>query len=267
VLDALQLLLDLVGMVPGAGAIPDLLNGCISLARGDFFGAALSVFSAIPAAGDVVGAGKIIKNAEKYVEALKLVESKVLPKLPANVAKPLKEFIDKAKDKLDELMGKGKTAEKAPDAPNGKPKTGEEDEAAKKGDTQVKKTPKDCSALASGVPGSEYKGGSHGKMSPGGKSRDQEAHHMPSNKASPHAYSDGPTIQMDTADHKQTASHDNKPQAAAYRAAQELLASQGKSGFTKAFFMDVIDIETKFPGKYTAAIAQAAAYAKCMGYM
>jgi hypothetical protein len=142
VLDALQLLLDLVGMVPGAGAIPDLLNGCISLARGDFFGAALSVFSAIPAAGDVVGAGKIIKNGEKYVEALKLVESKVLPKLPANVAKPLKEFIDKAKDKLDELMGKGKTAEKAPDAPNEKPKTGEGDEAAKKGDTQVKSTRK-----------------------------------------------------------------------------------------------------------------------------
>ncbi len=138
VLDALQLLLDLVGMVPGAGAIPDLLNGCISLARGDFFVAALSVFSAIPAAGDVVGAGKIIKNGEKYVEALKLVESKVLPKLPAKMAKPLKEFIDKAKDKLDELMGKGKTAEKAPDAPNEKPKTGEGDEAAKKGDTQVK---------------------------------------------------------------------------------------------------------------------------------
>jgi hypothetical protein len=31
--------------------------------------------------------------------------------------------------------------------------------------------------------------------------------------------------------------------------------------------MDVVDIETKFPGKYTAAIAQAMAYAKCMGFM
>ena len=41
-LDALQLLLDLGGMVPGAGAIADLLNAAISAARGDWLGMALS---------------------------------------------------------------------------------------------------------------------------------------------------------------------------------------------------------------------------------
>jgi len=104
-LDALQLLLDLGGMVPGAGAIADLLNAAISAARGDWLGMALSIFSAAPAVGDAAALAKIAKNGPKYVEALAVVEAKVLPKLPDRLAKPLKEFIDKAKTKMDELSG------------------------------------------------------------------------------------------------------------------------------------------------------------------
>ena len=33
-IDALQLVLDLAGMIPGAGAVPDLINAVISLLRG-----------------------------------------------------------------------------------------------------------------------------------------------------------------------------------------------------------------------------------------
>ena len=84
--DALQLLLDLAGMIPGAGAVPDLLNAGISAAKGDYIGAALSVVSAVPGLGDAAGAAKIAKNADKYAQALAVVETKVLPKLPVSVS-------------------------------------------------------------------------------------------------------------------------------------------------------------------------------------
>ncbi len=91
---------------------------------------------------------------------------------------------------------------------------------------------------------------------------------MPASASSPHPYKKGPCIQMDKADHAKTASHDNKANSAVYRATQEaLMKSGGKPGFLAAFMMDVDDIESKFPGKYTSAMVQAMAYAKCMGYM
>lgn len=136
-LDALQMLLDLAGMIPGAGAVPDLINAGISAAQGDYVGAALSVVSAVPGVGDAAGAAKIAKNAEKYAQALVVVETKVLPKLPESVGKPLKAFIDKAKNKIDEIRGPKKDVPE----PN-KPKADtpkKESEPVKGGnDTQVK---------------------------------------------------------------------------------------------------------------------------------
>jgi hypothetical protein len=49
-LDALQMLLDVVGLIPGLGAPADILNAIISGARGDWLGAALSLFGAVPVA-------------------------------------------------------------------------------------------------------------------------------------------------------------------------------------------------------------------------
>jgi hypothetical protein len=136
-LDALQLLLDLAGMIPGAGAVPDLLNAAISAAKGDYIGAALSVLSAVPGAGDVAGAAKIAKNADKYAKALVVVETKVLPKLPASVAKPIKAFIDKAKQKIEEIKGPKKDAPEDKKTKEETPK--KEPEPANGGkDTQVK---------------------------------------------------------------------------------------------------------------------------------
>jgi Novel toxin 15 len=136
-LDALQMLLDLAGMIPGAGAVPDLLNATISVAKGDYIEAALSVVSAVPGLGDAAGAAKIAKNAEKYAQALVVVETKVLPKLPESVGKPLKAFIDKAKNKIDEIRGPKKDVPE----PN-KPKADtpkKESEPVKGGkDTQIK---------------------------------------------------------------------------------------------------------------------------------
>jgi RHS repeat-associated protein len=104
--DALQMLLDLGGMIPGLGAGADLLNAAVSAFRGDFWGAALSVFSAIPLVGDAAGLAKIAKNGEKYLNAVKVVEKKLLPMLPPALRKKVEDFIAKIKAKLDDLLGK-----------------------------------------------------------------------------------------------------------------------------------------------------------------
>ncbi|WCY00807.1 hypothetical protein KK201_28685 [Pseudomonas aeruginosa] len=64
-LDGLQLGLDVVGLIPVAGEIADLANAGISLARGDYAGAALSVVSAVPFAGWLGTAGKAARRGAK----------------------------------------------------------------------------------------------------------------------------------------------------------------------------------------------------------
>jgi hypothetical protein len=59
VLDGAQFVLDIAGMVPVLGAIPDLVNAGISALRGNWGDASVSLFSAIPGIGDVAGATKI----------------------------------------------------------------------------------------------------------------------------------------------------------------------------------------------------------------
>jgi hypothetical protein len=135
--DALQLLLDLAGMIPGAGAVPDLINAAISFMRGDFIGGFLSLFSAVPAVGDAAGLAKIVKNSEKYAQAIKVVEQQVLPKLPNRISKPLKEFIEKAKAKIDEVSGSGKQQ-----APQTKPEQSNTGNGGGKDNGQVKPRPK-----------------------------------------------------------------------------------------------------------------------------
>jgi hypothetical protein len=126
---------------------------------------------------------------------------------------------------------------------------------------------RNCKALEDGLPGAQYRGGKYSKIKEGGKARGQEAHHMPADSVSTVGTSGGPAIQMDKADHAQTASHDNKPGSAAHRSTQAGLMGQGKAGFLSAMMMDVQDVESKFPGKYTSAIAQMMAYARCMGHI
>ncbi|MFK1432506.1 hypothetical protein ACIU0H_02450 [Pseudomonas aeruginosa] len=65
ILDGLQLGLDVVGLIPVVGEIADLANAGISLARGDYAGAALSLVSAIPFAGWLGTAGKVGRHGAK----------------------------------------------------------------------------------------------------------------------------------------------------------------------------------------------------------
>ena len=59
-LDELQLQLAVLGMTPGIGEPFDVLDGLISLARGDYVGSALSGASVIPFAGWGAGGSKIV---------------------------------------------------------------------------------------------------------------------------------------------------------------------------------------------------------------
>lgn len=70
-LDGLQMALDTAGLFPGFGAIPDLLNACISACRGDWANAGLCLFAAIPGIGDVAGAAKLMKNGAKIAQKTK----------------------------------------------------------------------------------------------------------------------------------------------------------------------------------------------------
>jgi hypothetical protein len=65
VLDGLQLGLDVVGLIPVVGEIADVANAGISLARGDYAGAALSMLSAVPFAGYLGTVGKVGRHSTK----------------------------------------------------------------------------------------------------------------------------------------------------------------------------------------------------------
>ena len=70
VADVVQVGLDIVGLIPGLGEIADGLNGLISLARGDYAGAALSLAAMIPFAGWAATAGKFGRRAVNAVDAV-----------------------------------------------------------------------------------------------------------------------------------------------------------------------------------------------------
>ena len=69
VLDGLQLGLDVVGLIPVVGEAADIISAGISLARGDYVGAGLSLLSAIPFVGYAGTAGKATRYGAKMAEA------------------------------------------------------------------------------------------------------------------------------------------------------------------------------------------------------
>ncbi len=59
--------LDVVGLIPGLGEVADLANAGISLARGNYGEAALSLAAMVPFAGAAATAGKFAKKAGKFI--------------------------------------------------------------------------------------------------------------------------------------------------------------------------------------------------------
>lgn len=71
VLDGIQFALDAAGMIPVAGAIPDLMNAAISAARGNWLEAGMSLLAAVPVIGDASGAAKIAVKGAKMAKKAK----------------------------------------------------------------------------------------------------------------------------------------------------------------------------------------------------
>ncbi len=113
-----------------------------------------------------------------------------------------------------------------------------------------------CAALACPPPVDGYGGGAHGcTRHPTGDGLD--SHHMPADSASPLPRDMGPAIRMDPADHRMTSSYGVGATGPA-----GALAQRGQ--VLAAFNLDAAEVESRFPGKYTASIAQARAYAECL---
>lgn len=86
----------------------------------------------------------------------------------------------------------------------------------------------------------------------------QEVHHMPADSISPLNRGDAPSVSMDKADHRETASCGNSKEAQEYRNTQKDLIEQGN--FRGALQMDIKDLRDKFGDKYEAQIAECLQY-------
>jgi hypothetical protein len=64
-LDSLQTSLTALGLTPALGVVPDIANTVISAARGNFVDAGVNLASAVPVAGQAVGATKLGMKAVK----------------------------------------------------------------------------------------------------------------------------------------------------------------------------------------------------------
>jgi hypothetical protein len=260
-LDALQMLLDVIGLIPGFGAPADILNAVISGARGDWLGAGLSVVGVVPVAGEAATAGKIAKNADRYAAAAAKVADEVLPHLPARVQDKLRPAIEAAKKKIDELGGR------KPDAPARPPEVPMANNAGGGRGKKVKeRRPGPCDHLRQGNGNGPYRGGAHGKTSkPRNDQRD--SHHMPAKDASPLAEDDGPAIQMTQPDHRKTKSNGSQPGSAKFRQSIAALLAEGR--WREAMVKEIKDIRriqraAGEPGKYNEAMLEMLEYFKCL---
>ncbi len=102
VLDTVQGALDLIGLIPVIGDACDLINAGISLARGDFTGAAISLVAMIPGLG---AAGPLLKALNKLPPGVLKAITDILAKLGDLFSKvPFWKIVDGAKGILDELL-------------------------------------------------------------------------------------------------------------------------------------------------------------------
>ena len=99
ILDWTQTALDIIGFIPGPiGMIADVLNTGISLARGDYAGAALNAIGIIPGLGDAAKAAKMGANALQGAAKL------------ADAAKTAGKLADAGKGAGKSGLGMGRTA-------------------------------------------------------------------------------------------------------------------------------------------------------------
>ena len=227
VLDGIQLGLDVVGLIPVVGEAADIISAGISLARGDYVGAGLSLLSAIPFVGYAGSAGKAARYGAKMAEAS---------------GKAGKEAVDIATKKTGGKTKGTKKTDPCAALQNGIPGNGYR--GGKHG--KIKKG------------GKSYDPNRESHHTPADSAYSQVNGKRVSSNAKP-------SIQLDVEDHKKTASWGSEGKA--YRALQSKSMQGGKSGYRAAMMMDIEDVRSKFGNKYDVAIAQMLAWAKCKEYI
>lgn len=65
-LERAQTVLDILGLFPVIGDVCDVISGAISIAQGDYLGAAISLLSIVPLAGTVAGASQPVQPGPGY---------------------------------------------------------------------------------------------------------------------------------------------------------------------------------------------------------
>lgn len=111
-IDKVQTALDVAGFFPAFGAIPDLVNGLIYTARGDFANAGLSFVAAIPLYGDAVaGVSKGVKYVAKGIKTTNqgLKRIKVVRGVKKFKIKGKKSIRREAKKIVEDAQNHGKT--------------------------------------------------------------------------------------------------------------------------------------------------------------
>ena len=227
VLDGIQLGLDVVGLIPVVGEAADIISAGISLARGDYVGAGLSLLSAIPFVGYAGSAGKAARYGAKMAEAS---------------GKAGNEAVDIATKKTGGKTKGTKKTDPCAALQNGIPGNGYR--GGKHG--KIKKG------------GKSYDPNRESHHTPADSAYSQVNGKRVSSNAKP-------SIQLDVEDHKKTASWGSEGKA--YRALQSKFMQGGKSGYRAAMMMDIEDVRSKFGNKYDVAIAQMLAWAKCKEYI
>ncbi|TWR86187.1 hypothetical protein FJD38_21305 [Pseudomonas saxonica] len=115
VLDGIQLGLDVVGLIPVVGEVADIASAAVSVVRGDYVGAGLSLLSAIPFLGYAGTAGKAARYGAKMAEASGKAGKEA-------VDKAAKEAADKAVKESAEKKAREEAARKQKQGAKVKPK-------------------------------------------------------------------------------------------------------------------------------------------------
>jgi YD repeat-containing protein len=107
-MEGLHTVLDVVGMIPVIGEAADLVNAGLYVAQGRYGEAALAAASAIPLAGNVVGAAKLGRRALKVADKLSgatALATKTANKALDAVKGPLKKLRKTCGDPVDVASG------------------------------------------------------------------------------------------------------------------------------------------------------------------
>ncbi|MDR9837580.1 hypothetical protein [Herbaspirillum huttiense] len=243
--------LGVASFVPGLSVITGAIDAAIYTAEGDYVEAGIAAASMIPGGKVVTTAGKVAKRA---VSAARVAKGAREAEEAAKVARATKEAVETAK------AAKEANAVKATQAGSGGNRGGK--------DTTIKKKEKGpCDHLRQGSGKGPYRGGAHGKTKKPTKDG-KDSHHMPADDVSPLKRNDGPAIQMDPEDHKDTSSNgSNGLQGEVYRKVLKRMLKNDE--WRKAMAIEIRDVrrisrDIGNPRKYNEAMLEMLEYFKCL---